>query len=359
MRLVYMWYQFRTVVSVYFAFRGFATREPRVSGDQNSEGGLQTLIVWAGQLGVSKNAGLQVSTAIFLPQKDTMCSAVLFHRLVNRHSTRRRRLQVVHIDTAVVALLLHRRLAEQVRLQSTAVVVHAIECIDDCTQQEENRQHCKSCQTLAHGHVLLGALIDAEEFKDEVGKAAEEEDDDRQGSEFVLVARGPGGAQQDQDRDGHGGNGQIVFGAPIATNNDNELHGEAEEEEEIELEKRNVHLVILSALRFCRLGKAGRKGRAHLIVQKPLLHPVIGTDLLENVPGEHLVQLPRNVRHANGADSQYNGNRDQEAEYLSPQSLFCRDGYARGICKCTLHRSAFVEIRDGLVNLVNLNRRVN
>lgn len=84
-------------------------------------------------------------------------------------------LEVVHVDTAIIALLLDGHLPQQMSLEAGAVVVHAVESIDDRADQQEDSQHGKGRQTLAYRHVLGGTLIDTEQLEDEVGQASEEE----------------------------------------------------------------------------------------------------------------------------------------------------------------------------------------
>lgn len=60
----------------------------------------------------------------------------------------------------------------------------------------------------------------------------------------VLPPSEESGKQEDTDRDWNGGDGEVEFVVSIlVANYDNELDGEAEEEEKVELQKCNVNLV--------------------------------------------------------------------------------------------------------------------
>lgn len=85
---------------------------------------------------------------------------------------------MVHVDAAVLALLLHRVLPEKMRLQAGAVVVHAIEGVDDRADDQHDGEHRECCQTLADGHILCGVLVNAEELEDEVCQSSKVENDD-------------------------------------------------------------------------------------------------------------------------------------------------------------------------------------
>lgn len=127
--------------------------------------------------------------------------------LVDRHSCRRRWLQVVHVDTAVLALFHHRLGAHEVCFEASSEIVHAVHRVDDGADQQHDGQHRKRCQTLAYGHVLLRSLVDAEKLEDEVGQAAKVEDDDTPRASLALVAGKVRGGEQDENRDRHGGDG--------------------------------------------------------------------------------------------------------------------------------------------------------
>lgn len=103
--------------------------------------------------------------------------------------------------------------------------------------------------------------------------------------------------KKDDDRYWHCGNSQIQLDVAVTTDDDDELYGKAEEEEKVELQQGNVDLLCVSAPYiscglFFFLGGGRVSLSAYLIMEKSLLHPVISTDLLENIPSKHLIQLP-------------------------------------------------------------------
>lgn len=59
----------------------------------------------------------------------------------------------------------------------------------------------------------------------------------------------------------------------------------------------------------------------HLVVQEPLLHPVVGADVLQDIPRKLLVELPRDEAHAARDSSDNAGNRNQEPAYIVPHRL--------------------------------------
>lgn len=162
--------------------------------------------------------------------------------LVDGHPSRCCWLEVVHIDTAVIALLLDRRLPQQVSFEASAVVIHAVEGIDDGADQQEDSQHGKGRQTLAYRHVLSGALVDTEQLEDEVGQASEKERDDAQSASSILVPGTVSCSKKDENRDGHGSYSGPVFGPAVTANDDDELHRKPEEEEKVKFQQGDVDL---------------------------------------------------------------------------------------------------------------------
>lgn len=203
---------------------------------------------WVVNIGHDRAEGSKISVpgqvALSIPKQSK------FHRyqfpLVDGHTSRCCWLEVVHINTAVVALLLDRRLPQQMGLEASAVVVHAVESIDDRADQQEDSQHGKGRQTLAYRHVLGGTLIDTEKLEDEVGQASEKECDDAQRAGPVFVAGTVSCSKKDKNRNGHGSYSGIVLGPAVSANDDNELHRKSEEEEKVKLQQSNVDLEQIS-----------------------------------------------------------------------------------------------------------------
>lgn len=86
----------------------------------------------------------------------------------------------------------------------------------------------------------------------------------------------------------------------------------------------------------------------YLVVQEPLLHPVVSSYVLQDVPCELLVQLPRNEAHAHRSGGNDARDGDEEAANVAPHLL------AR-------HRQRVEPLQDldGLLDLLNLDSRVD
>lgn len=161
-------------------------------------------------------------------------------------------------------------------------------------------------------------LVDAEQLEDEVGQSSKEKHDDTHCAGFVLVAGEVSSPEEDENGNRHSGYGRVVLSLAVSTDDDDELHGESEEEEEIKLQQCNVDLNGVSKCRPLDV----QGGGAYLIIQKPLLHPVVGTNLLQNIPGKDLVQFPRDPGHDHSANGQYDGNGNEKALDLAPECVF-------------------------------------
>lgn len=96
-------------------------------------------------------------------------------------------------------------------------------------------------------------------------------------------------------------------------------------------------------------GLGFKAGPTHLVVQEPLLHPVVGANVLQDVPRELLVQLPCDERHTAGRGADDAGNRDQEATNVAPQ-LVGRHRQRHG---------ELLQDLDGLPDLVHLDGGVD
>ncbi len=91
-------------------------------------------------------------------------------------------------------------------------------------------------------------------------------------------------------------------------------------------------------------------GGTHLVEEEPLLHAVVGTDLLEDVPGKLAVELPGHEARGDGSHSDDDRNGDEEGPDGTPDVLRDRVG---------LERVVVPQIAHGATNLVNLKRRVD
>ena len=172
--------------------------------------------------------------------------------LVDRHPTGKRRLLVVHLVRVGVLLLRVWALGtEEVRLEPRAEVVHADEGVDDGQDDEHDGQDGKGRQRPPDGVVVLAVagLVDAHQLEEEVGEAAKVGQDDEAHADLVLAAGEEGGAEEDSDGDGDGGDVEAQLDVVEAVDDDEELHGKAEEEEKVKLEQGDVDLSTLSAPR--------------------------------------------------------------------------------------------------------------
>lgn len=88
----------------------------------------------------------------------------------------------------------------------------------------------------------MSRLVDSDQLEDEVAETSEVENNDSDHASLVLTASEESGGKQNQDSNRDGDDGQREFGIILVSNNDNELHDEAEEEEEIELEESDINL---------------------------------------------------------------------------------------------------------------------
>ena len=129
-------------------------------------------------------------------------------------------------------------------LEPLAKVVHADEGVGDGEDDEQDRHDGKGRKRLLNRlvEVPVARLEDAHELEEEVGEAGKVEEDDEAHAELVLALSEKGGKDQDADRNGDGRECQAELGIWLTVDDDQELHGKAEEEEEIELEEGNVNL---------------------------------------------------------------------------------------------------------------------
>lgn len=210
------------------------------------------------------------------------------------------------------------------RFEAGLEVVHAVHGVDDSADQQHDGKHRKRRQTLAYWHVLLGSLIDAEEFEDEVGEGSKIGDNDTPRAKLTLVAGKVRGGKQNDNRKRHRGNGQVQLDVAISTHNHHKLNSEPKEEEEIELQQGNVDLFNVSV--YCQGQTHGNiwilsAHFAYLIMQESFLHSVIGTNLLENVPCKDLIESPGYPRKTDTPNGQNDRDSDEKGLDRSPQSV--------------------------------------
>jgi hypothetical protein len=116
-------------------------------------------------------------------------------------------LQVIRVG--VCLLLAAPRIPEQVVLEPFIKVVHAHESVHDRQDDQQDGDDRKSRQGSRHRLVVLlvAGLVDSHQLEQEIGQPAEVEQDDARAAEAVLVPRELRGGEEDQDRNGDGGDG--------------------------------------------------------------------------------------------------------------------------------------------------------
>src|SRR2546421_12035116 len=105
----------------------------------------------------------------------------------------------------------------------------------------------------------MGLVIHANQLEQEISEGGVVEDlgsrlarvrqfrwpspyDDDDHAPHTLAASEEGGQEENDDGDGHRGDGQVEFGVIGPDDDDEELDREAEEEEEVKLQQSNVDL---------------------------------------------------------------------------------------------------------------------
>lgn len=157
----------------------------------------------------------------------------------------------------------------------------------------------------------MALLVHPSELEDEVCQTAEVEEDGGDHSERVLSSRPESGHEEDANGDWNSSNCKTVFCVCQSSNDDQELHGKAKEEEEIEFEEGDVNLV-LSARKWNILGNTD------LECQVTTLHSKIGADVLVYRPRKLIIQLPCNDRHCNRKDPNDARHSNQERLDINP-----------------------------------------
>lgn len=136
--------------------------------------------------------------------------------------------------------------SNQMLLEASPEVAHTYEGVDDGENDEDDGEDSERRQRASNRQVMrrFYRLVDADEFEEEIAKAAKVQKDDGAHADLRLSLGEQGGAEKNRYRDGNGGNGQAQFDIGFAADDDEELDCEAKEEEEIELQQGNVDLQI-------------------------------------------------------------------------------------------------------------------
>ena len=186
-------------------------------------------------------------------------------------------------------------------LKTGIEVSHANQGVDDCEENEDDCEYGKCGQGPTHRHVVLPVpgLIDANELEEKVSQSCQIEANDGDDANLVLAAGEEGGENKYDDTEWDGSNGEPKLKV-LVIDNDEKLNRETEEKEKIKLEESDVNL----------------------IVEKALLHVVVGTNVLENVPSELLIELPGNTAHGNCHNTNDDGKGDEKAPQFLPQVWF-------------------------------------
>lgn len=249
--------------------------------------------------------------------------------LIDRHSARNLWFDILQIDGIEVRVLFNvpRRLSEVV-LQAGTKVAHADDAVGDGANNEDNGDDSKGSERFTHRPVLLFRvwLVNPDELVEEVGKAAEVADNDDGHADLILDPGEPGSQKQNGNSNGDGGDGKTEFGVGFERNNNQKLNSEAEEKEEVELQKCDINLVV----------------------QETLLHPVVGSYSLKNVPSKDLVELPGSEGHGNGTKAQDAGDGDQVRFYVDPHVVLR-----------VLERAVVPQLTQRLFDLFDLDGSVN
>jgi len=144
-------------------------------------------------------------------------------------------------------------------LQSLTKIAHANERVDDGEDDEEDSHNRKRRQGLPNRHITVAGVpvVDPHELEEEVAQSAKVEEDGHDHAKPVLSLRGEGGKEQNTNRDWNRSDCEAELVFRHARDDDEKLDGETEEEEEVELQQRNVNLVEGVRTQHCGAGEAG------------------------------------------------------------------------------------------------------
>lgn len=133
-----------------------------------------------------------------------------------------------------------------VRLQATVEVVRAHACVDDRDHNQDNSDDGEEGHRGPSGPIEGGRhrVVHAVQLEAEVGQSGEEEQNDSDHAEGAFSSNEPGTAGQHKDGHGDSNYSEVEFSIMlIRRDNGQELYGETEEEEKIELQQSDENLV--------------------------------------------------------------------------------------------------------------------
>ncbi len=176
--------------------------------------------------------------------------------------------------------------------------------------------------------------------------------DDCEHADPILSSRPETSKHEDDDRHGNGGDGEAELGVLgfLGDDDDDELHGEAQEEEKVKLEQGDIDLQQVSMPRTtCPVGD----NTSYLIGQISPLHPQIRADVLVYRPSKLIVELPSDEEHEQSAQSEHGRNRNQERSRITPEG----SDWVAGIRVVPVPGRP--QILHGLANLLHLHGGVD
>lgn len=135
-------------------------------------------------------------------------------------------------------------------------VIVADHCVRDGSCYQENSDGCEDGQGVSDRQVLrlMSGLVHANQFEDEIGETSHVGAHDYNTARLILTTSEECREKEDEDSNGDSGDCQdelgrgdlTATGDGLARDDDQELNGEAQKEEEIELQKCNVDLKNMS-----------------------------------------------------------------------------------------------------------------
>ncbi len=133
----------------------------------------------------------------------------------------------------------------QMLFQTLAEIEHTDQGIEDGQYDKEDREDGKGRKRLSDRHVILRMerVVDSGQLEDEVRQSSEVKKHDDNHARLDLAPGEEGSEEKDSNGYRDSGSGQTDFDCTLPGDDDEELDGETDEEEEIELQEGDVHLV--------------------------------------------------------------------------------------------------------------------